>query len=1322
MCLLRVDDKMMLVREEAQRGIDMERFSSFAAFGDVKTENAYPQFKTVVTFAYVYMKSKLKATFNQFSSPNVHVAILQFLRASLEATTKGSMHDFVSSLETEQVADTNAFDAYGYILEHAFYDHANADLLFESATSLLQLITLNVDKYGAKFASSLGSKVVKYLFSGEDFSRERMAKLLAVLYMYFESGAKHSLLATLKPKLEPEDLLATESRMIASIHTLGYILALTYKKSHGLTPAPLELHGVLDDIIHLMDYSKPNVQASVFSALGEIGRQGALQSYISKDENAVPATKKRKIITNKQSILQLIGQKMKKIDNAKVLERLVTCLGMLSLGEDDESLLSEITTNLFSLADNKAEEIQFTVGESIAMLVGGSQYCSLLRTDDYSIIYGSSMKPNSTARNDFTKNALQRVIRELVLSPKKLVRQGASIWLLASVRYAGESPELKKYLFDLQRSFSILMSDNNEITQEVAGRGMAFVYELGDDSTRKTLVGSLVETLSGSKKAKEIKLSGESELLLFPEDTKKNNTGSTGPGTYKELCDVATDIGKPDMIYKLMQLSSSNTVWNTKRAAAFSAANIASLKTDAQEMKKILPQIVPKLFRYLFDPNAVISKAMAQLWRAIVDNPQQVIELYMKPIMKEILGGLNTDQWRVREACCNAVSELFSGRRFDDMEPYLADSLYYTFRVCDDVKESCQKAALSAVKKLGQFCIKICNPNYTPPEKVKRALDVLVPYFLEKGIHFPVKELVFFSIEHLDKICEAAGHLCRPHIAPIVGALLEHMSVLEPAVFNYIHLQAEKEQVDTEKLEQLRVSMASSGPLYNTITTCERFVTGQVLETLVPKLIDILRVGVGVATRAATARFLGNLGKFHETSVKAFAPRIIKAMMTAIESTTSSAERSQLASALPYILKCASSVKASKSLEEILNLYLNSTESEKRFISGLVMQNLAKHMPSLVKNYMEQVLPVIFIARNDPDEKVFKIWEQVWEETVTSSPKDTVRMYIQFVSEQCIKCINQSSWAMKKQGAKGLFEIGDLLSTDIPDVIKSKLMMAVLENSAGRIWEGKEVLMDAFGALATSFTQVPENILNKTFEVALREMKKNTKSYKICALRAFFKIISTPAFEQQITVAYYSEVSQMLQTELNTVPASNDDDISGDAEEEANAKREQDKEAEKVKVEIFAILAKLHPSPSLHFKEYLAATSESVTKLVQMLQTPHTVSELNAMLRGLEVRVLQLKQLCFVEKKAEFTSLLSVTDVLSCLLHCMDPAQAPIHVRVQAAHNMSTFVDLLKTVALPSSVIDTLRAKLVDIEKREKDYSQREKVQSIHLKQLPPII
>jgi proteasome component ECM29 len=47
--------------------------------------------------------------------------------------------------------------------------------------------------------------------------------------------------------------------------------------------------------------------------------------------------------------------------------------------------------------------------------------------------------------------------------------------------------------------------------------------------------------------------------------------------TYKDLCNLVSELNQPDLIYKFMSLSNHNALWNSRKGAALGFASIANL-------------------------------------------------------------------------------------------------------------------------------------------------------------------------------------------------------------------------------------------------------------------------------------------------------------------------------------------------------------------------------------------------------------------------------------------------------------------------------------------------------------------------------------------------------------------------------------------------------------------------------------------------------------------------------------------------------------------------------------------------------------------------
>ena len=183
-------------------------------------------------------------------------------------------------------------------------------------------------------------------------------------------------------------------------------------------------------------------------------------------------------------------------------------------------------------------------------------------------------------------------------------------------------------LSEIQEAFGSLLGDQNELTQEMASRGVSVVYELGTEAQRKELLGSLMGTLSGEKpKRRRVKLAddtavfSEGAVRVDDEALKKKDEGGGGGGsggslsTYKELCSIVTDIGQPDLIYKFMDLANYQAMLNSSKGAAFGFASIAKRAGDA--LAPHLAKLLPKLYRMQHDPSPNMREAVKGIWHAV---------------------------------------------------------------------------------------------------------------------------------------------------------------------------------------------------------------------------------------------------------------------------------------------------------------------------------------------------------------------------------------------------------------------------------------------------------------------------------------------------------------------------------------------------------------------------------------------------------------------------------------------------------------------------------------------------------------------------------
>lgn len=247
---------------------------------------------------------------------------------------------------------------------------------------------------------------------------------------------------------------------------------------------------------------------------------------------------------------------------------------------------------------------------------------------------------------------LDQIIK-VVPEPNPNSRQASAFFLLALVKNCSSRTPIQKRKHILQDAFIELLSEDNEMVQDVASKGLGLIYSMCDTSTQEQLSSMLLEKLTGNKR----------QVMKVNEDTKVFEEGILGNAptggqlsTYKELCALASDLNQPEMIYQFMQLANHNASFNSKLGAAFGIKSIS--KVAKVHMQAYLGKIVPRLFRYKYDPTPKIQNSMISIWESVVVDSKATIEQYYWEILDDVLTNLTASDWRTRMSCCLGVRDL----------------------------------------------------------------------------------------------------------------------------------------------------------------------------------------------------------------------------------------------------------------------------------------------------------------------------------------------------------------------------------------------------------------------------------------------------------------------------------------------------------------------------------------------------------------------------------------------------------------------------------------------------------------------------------------
>ncbi|KAG0050379.1 hypothetical protein BGZ83_004844 [Gryganskiella cystojenkinii] len=1158
-CLMTVADEKLEIREEAKRGLTFPTAGILAeneASGGVSILPDFIKLVEMINFKSRALQNRAdevhsKPTFGKafimgFPS-EVFIHILEFFRRLLitsadpdviieESSNEYELQQFVFTPVTrrkvkawlkemwdkESQIDNEQKTLASYIsfLEIALNHQGPLDKNLHSTalTCLLELFSLAPSSLSQQYSHRL-NWFKPYIGSPKVESRQAVAHIIGIVatdHLGEENPQRQvfqEFFCDLTTMIKDTTKQTTAEQRHGSILSVGYILGrLLYRypgTAFDILPRS-EFEEAIRLIVEDLD-SKQNLFVSgACIALGEIGRYGVIPS-------ADPAKDIEKLIAT-----------AKDTKDIKTQEYAIAALGHIGVGNPVQA--PEILKFFYDFGpkQTKQTEVNFTIGEAIACIGAGWQ-CTAM--DVFADV--ADKEPVQQHVNDEVMDAiLATILNDLAPSPKAATKKAACIWLLSLVKFCSTHPSVKLQLPRLHSVFSSLLSDRDELTQEIASKGIGLVYELGDQSIRSQLVGSLVGMFGEGKKPAQ-KVTGDTEL--FDGNALGQAPDGSSLSTYQSILSLASDMNQPELVYKFMHLASHNSMWQSRKGAAFGFSSIVS-QAEA-ELKPHLATLIPRLYRYQYDPNPKVNEAMTSIWRALVKEPKKAVQEYFDVIIRDLLEGMGARAWRTRESSCAAMADLLQGRSVEEIEKYLENIWMMSFRALDDIKESVRLAAFKTCRALTLMTVKYCDPKHVTAAEGQRVLDIMIPFLVQKGLLSSAEEVSKFSLTTILKICKQAGPLLRSHIPLIVGALLEGLTSMEPQMMNYLSFHTEKYQVSQEQLESARLNATKLSPMMEGIEACIENIDDKVMSELSAQLSTMIRKAVGLPTKAGCAHLLVSICIKKPAVMRPYSDAILKTLGSALKD-KSPAVRKSYAVAVGYLSRLVTDAALVKFVERQGENYLATEDEELRSVPAITIREISKNAADRFKGVASSILPIVYYGTFDPNKDINAIWKEVWEEH-TNGSSSAVKLYATELVETLSKQLTSASWNAKKQSAQALKGVSDVmdLSRDL-----DALLPLIIDGLSGRTWQGKEHVVELLAAITASSKDYfvgKNDKLQEIAKVLLRESKKVNKQYRRYTIDALGKFLDT--FEE---VDYYVEVKSMLFTILE-----NKEDEDGEDEE-----------------------------------------------------------------------------------------------------------------------------------------------------------------------------
>mmetsp|Transcript_7728 Transcript_7728/g.19131 ORF Transcript_7728/g.19131 Transcript_7728/m.19131 type:complete len:1166 (+) Transcript_7728:1539-5036(+) len=825
----------------------------------------------------------------------------------------------------------------------------------------------------------------------------------------------------------------------------------------------------------------------------------------------------------------------------KVVEATLKAISSICVGQKQQDVCERFVPCFYGLAkERKEEEIQFSAGENLVRcllmeelntfstlelknLLDASRTIDediqalLLDTRRMPFLKQDKVSAESTISVDYFNGNMEKMIL-LCRDSRPNTRAAGCIYLYTLLKHSKVDdqdkalPNIKiacdsvqKKLEDIQRSFAALLGDRSDLVQQLATRGLSLAYEQSDSSHKAEMVSSLVKSLtSGKTKATATTVAGDEGGVLELE-----GVGSDGSAaTYKELCGVCNDMGKPELIYRFMDLAGHAALWNSRRGAALVGEALSSSSEAAEYLKEYLPDLIPRLYVMSYDPGAGVGIAMNKMLQSVCSaggfgSIQAAVTAYLEVVISHTVSSLGQSQWRVRQAAFMALRDLLSSRKYDELKNDIETMWSMCFRGIDDIKETVRTAATSLGKSLSSVSSRFCDSELSGRVVADEACVKIGPIMLAAMVD-KVKEIRALAFETLSKIIKQGGESLKPSVPSLMKSMLEATTELEPAILNYAQFHIE----DKDELESMRAKAAamSNSPIIDSLERLVALVDDGIAKEVAVELARLSRSGIGIPTRTATARMFSSLVVHRPQVIKPYAGKMMATALKAAASEKSRALRNAWAIAVGNTARLASLAAVTKMMDELAELSTSENTNDRELCCA-VLSSLNQKAPDVLKGHVATVLPLAFVGQFEPTLSSMpeNPWKILWHDSV-SNEATGLRLYGKEIFDASLLRLENAQYAVKRTGClaiKGACELISKIDSGLEQFVPllTKATVSLGDLLPGRLWEHKENVLEAIESIGDVVNSLPEALKSQLVTTIWRQASGGASNFVELLLR-----------------------------------------------------------------------------------------------------------------------------------------------------------------------------------------------------------------------------
>lgn len=742
--------------------------------------------------------------------------------------------------------------------------------------------------------------------------------------------------------------------------------------------------------------------------------------------------------------------------------------GYLSMYTTNEQSFESYFDKVFETHVSKQVDYLFSAGEALSVIAGG--WNSKFLSQQMDIANASFPCLQANCFGDRISYGIERLLTSCA-STKPSLRKASCIWILSFIQFLGRSEMVSSKCKEIHLSFMRFLGDHDEFVQESAARGLSIIYELGNPDLKEEMVKGLLRSFTDSANAINIS-SGSvgTETQLFEENTLKTDDGSVR--TYKDILNLASEVGDPALVYKFMSLAKSSSLWSSKKGIAFGLGAIMS-KSSLQSLllkdSATSERLIPKLFRYKFDPYPTVARSMNDIWNSLVENSNETVNKYLDIILKELLKGMANKEWRVREASTAALLQLVQTQPQETMAPHLLEIWTMAFRTMDDIKESVRDEGTKLTNALARILVSSIDVSKgANTDKSKLVLDHILPFLLgTKGLNSDAEDVRNLALKTIIDLVKNTGDAIKPFAVHLVYEFTLLFSSIEPQVINYLSLNASKYKIDADAIDVHRQNGVTTSPLFEAIDMLIKRSDETMVEQHVNSAIKATKKSVGLPSKIAATGVFNLLASRYSTSLTPFCGKLLKSCTTSFQDRNESINLA-FAKSFGFLYRIATIEKAGKYANLLSEMYFQSNEVTSKKVVAAAVEAVLKQAPTQFDNVSSSFMPLLFVASNDVDKQVGSAFEWVWREA-SKSGSGTVRLYLEEIMELLQKNITSNNFSTRRTCSRTIVLLCENSDHSIKPKQVQKLFEITMESLKGRSWEGKEVLLDALQSLVAKF-------------------------------------------------------------------------------------------------------------------------------------------------------------------------------------------------------------------------------------------------------------